>query len=111
MQISEHSSTGITHTVMNGQFSWSEWFSEWWGSERANEVDFTRSQLSLEDGWGIIESDSDKVFAEETKTAAQFRRQEVEKLSEMARTNYSNISKIPSFCVLKVQIGNRSLAT
>jgi hypothetical protein len=105
-----HSASWNLNEVMNSQFSWSEWFSEWWGSESAP-IDFTKSQLSLDDGWGIIESEADRVFAEESRNAADFRRQEVEKLNEMARQNASSISKYNRLFGSDSQIGGEFLPT
>lgn len=76
---------------MESHISWTEWFAIWWGIQESTD-DFTKSQLSLDDGWRIIESEADKVLAEETEKEAEHRKQEVEKLSELAKQNLSSIN-------------------
>lgn len=78
---------------MNSQAVWGDW-TGWiqalWNPEResAQPEDFTRSQLSLDEGWKIIESEADKMLEEETMNQAFSRRSEIEKLrNELAKKN------------------------
>lgn len=114
--VPKFSRTRIAQSAMNissdTPITWGEWFAMWWASETGSPDDFTKSQLSLDDGWRIIESDADKIMEEEVLHQVSYRREEVQKLSELAKRNTSNINWRRIFAnVLEVSFDSGTFCT